>query len=75
MASLGAAAGLSCEFLGAALSVWEMYLLPRRFEALLDQSLNPESRKFLLDLGLTAWISDVRGHRAGIDACYCLRHR
>jgi ubiquinone/menaquinone biosynthesis C-methylase UbiE len=74
MDRLAGEAGLHATFLGAALSLWELYLLPRRFEAALDERLGPESRNFLLDLTFDEsgqpW---YKGAQAGIDGCYSLR--
>ena len=63
--------GLKCELTGAAISAFEMQLLPQRFDALLHPRLDHESREFLYSLTY-----DERGfplHNgivAGVDACY-----
>jgi len=65
--------GFRCEFLGTAISMWEMSILPRRFEALMSPELAQEHRDFL-----TALVFDdrgypkYRGHYAGVDGCYLL---
>lgn len=74
MLELGRSAGFDPEFLGAAVSLWEMHLLPRRHMACLDPRLPEESRAFLMDLRFDdrgyPWHGDAR---AGIDGCYRLR--
>jgi len=72
--SMAAEAGFAAEFIGAALSLWELHLLPLRFKALLDPRLPGESRDFLLGLVLDEHgYPRHRGAYAGIDACYRLR--
>ena len=74
MLTLGRDTGFEPEFLGAAVSLWELHTLPRRHLACLDPRLPDESREFLLGLRLDAqgqpW---HRRQRAGIDACFCFR--
>jgi len=71
---MAADAGFAAEFVGAALSLWELNVFPMRFKALMDPRLPGESRDFLLEL-----VTDerchprYRGRFAGIDACYRLR--
>jgi ubiquinone/menaquinone biosynthesis C-methylase UbiE len=66
--------GFRCQFLGAAVSMWEMSLLHRRFEATMDLRLPREHRDFLLELTFDPWGYPVyRSHLAGVDACFCLR--
>ena len=73
MNRMAAAAGLKAEFLGAPVSLWEMYLLPRRYEAAMDKRLNGDSRSFLLSLTFDSTGYPLhRGQLAGIDACYRL---
>ncbi|MBX6323421.1 MAG: class I SAM-dependent methyltransferase [Rhodospirillaceae bacterium] len=72
--AMAAEAGFDARWLGAAVSLWELHILPKRYRAAMDPRLRPESRKFLLELrldqdGLPVW----RGRRAGIDGCYELR--
>ena len=74
VSAMARATGFVPECLGAALSLWELHLLPKRFKAAMDPKLRRESRDFLLDLEF-----DVHGfprHRgvyAGIDGCYRFR--
>jgi SAM-dependent methyltransferase len=68
---LASECGFRCRFLGAAVSLYEMSLLPLRFEAAMNANLAAEHREFLLALTL-----DDRGfprfhdHYAGVDGCY-----
>ncbi|MBV9752134.1 MAG: class I SAM-dependent methyltransferase [Hyphomicrobiales bacterium] len=58
---------------GAAISMYEMTMFPRRFEAMMDPRLRVESRKFLQELTLDARGYPVyRGNYAGVDGCYLL---
>jgi SAM-dependent methyltransferase len=72
--ALGREAGFDAEFLGAAVSLWELHILPRRHIACLSPALPDESRAFLQTLRL-----DPQGHpfhndhRAGIDGCFRLQ--
>lgn len=66
-------AGFDATFRGAAVSLWERSLLPKRFEAMMNPSLPAECRTFLRDLtfdarGIPYW----NGVAAGIDGCYAL---
>jgi SAM-dependent methyltransferase len=74
MIELGRQSGYDPEFLGAAVSLWELHLLPRRHLACLQPALPDENRAFLLGLRIDAeghpW---HRQHRAGIDGCYRFR--
>jgi SAM-dependent methyltransferase len=71
MIDLAAQADLGCKFLGAAPSLWEMNIAPRRFEALMGRRLNDESRNFLQRVAVDAqgrpWVD---GAIAGIDGCF-----
>ena len=71
MLGLGRETGFAAEFLGAAVSLWELHLLPRRFIACLHPALPTESRALLMGLRLDAqghpWHG---GHRAGVDGCF-----
>lgn len=64
-------AGLSMKLSGAAVSVFEMSIVGKRFAALMDRRLSSESRDFL-----AALVFDERqlplynGNHAGIDACF-----
>jgi ubiquinone/menaquinone biosynthesis C-methylase UbiE len=68
---LAAKCGFHCRFLGAAVSLFEVSLLPQRFEAIDKVNFPREHRDFLLSL-----VFDDRGyplhdgHYAGIDGCY-----
>jgi SAM-dependent methyltransferase len=68
---LAAECGFRGRYLGAAVSLIEMSMLPQRFEACQRMELAREHRKFLLALTL-----DARGyplfenHYAGIDGCF-----
>lgn len=72
-AALACAAGFEVEHFGCAVSLWEMSLLPRRFEALMHQSLPAESSDFLASLTFDErGIPLHAGQVAGIDACFRL---
>lgn len=74
MIALGREAGFAAEYLGAAMSLWELHLLPRRHLACLQPALPDESREFLLGLRIDAEGYPLSGrHRAGIDGCYRFR--
>jgi len=71
MAEMAASTGFECAYLGAAMSLWELHLMPLRFRAMLDPRLERESREFLLALELDRrGFPLYRGNYAGIDACY-----
>jgi ubiquinone/menaquinone biosynthesis C-methylase UbiE len=64
-------AGFAAAHVGNAISLWELSLLPQRFEAMQSVELPAEHRKFLIELefdrkGFPHW----RGQVAGIDGCY-----
>lgn len=66
-------AGFKAEFLGAAISLTELDLLPKRFQAVMRQELPVESRNFLLNLKMDdRGLPVYNGHLAGIDGCYLL---
>jgi len=68
-------AGFDARFRGAAVSMTEAGVLSARFDAIQDLRLSSESRKFLLALEFdSAGFPIVKGHYAGIDACFQLRH-
>jgi SAM-dependent methyltransferase len=76
VADMAVRAGFACRHLGNAVSVRELMILPRRFEAVLSADLEDEHRRFLLGLtfdrrGLPYW----QDKAAGIDACYLLEPR
>src|SRR5438445_13787024 len=54
MIALGRETGYDPEFLGAAMSLWELHLLPRRYLACLQPRLPEESRVFLSGLRIDA---------------------
>ena len=70
---LAGPAGFSVENLGAALSMFELSLLPQRFDAILDRHLDREHRQFLLALKFDdAGLPLYKNQHAGIDGCYRL---
>lgn len=72
--AMAARAGLHGKLRGVAISAWEMKLLPRRWDALLDRRLPSESRRFLYELTLDErGIACYRGRVAGIDSCFELK--
>ena len=72
---LAARHGFALETFGVAVSAWEMSLLHKRFAAIMDQRLFPESRSFLAALTFDdKQLPLVRpGVHAGIDGCYRFR--
>lgn len=73
--ALAARAGLACRFLGAAISIYELKLLPERFDAIPDRRLPAEHRKFLLGLQFNGQGYPMHnGTYAGVDGCYELTH-
>ena len=74
MIALGRETGYDPEFLGAAVSLWEMHVLAKRYLACLASALPDESRAFLLGLRNDAEGYPCHGsHRAGIDGCFRFR--
>jgi SAM-dependent methyltransferase len=68
--------GFSARYLGAAVSMWELSLLPRRFEAIMCEALPREHRDFLLGLTFDAAGAPLHGDsRAGVDASFLLEPR
>lgn len=68
---LAVQAGLVGEFRGAAISVFEMNLLSRRWDAIADIRTPAESRAFLHDLTLDdRGLPRYRGQVAGVDGCF-----
>ena len=71
--ALAVSAGWHCRFEGAAVSMWEMGLLPKRFDAVRNPQLPAEHREFLLALEIDAnGFAKYQGHFAGVDGCYRL---
>ena len=71
MIALGRETGYDPEFLGSAVSLWEMHILPKRHIACLASALPDESRAFLMGLRNDAEGYPCHGsHRAGIDGCF-----
>ncbi len=67
-------AGFAADFIGAAVSMHEAFIAPKRFEAVSHRNLSAESRKFLLSLEIDKrGLPTYRGHYAGVDGCYRLR--
>jgi SAM-dependent methyltransferase len=63
--------GFKCRFLGAAVSVLETSLLPRRFEPIWHISIAREHREFLLNLKFCdRGFPMYNGTYAGLDGCY-----
>jgi SAM-dependent methyltransferase len=74
MLALGVETGFVPEFLGAAVSLWELHVLSRRFIACLHPALPAESRAFLMGLRLDGQGHPWHGeHRAGVDGCFRFR--
>ena len=72
--ALGRDTGFEAVFLGAAMSLWELHLLPQRHLACLQPALPDESRAFLMGLRIDAEGYPLHGrHRAGIDGCFQFR--
>jgi SAM-dependent methyltransferase len=76
VSEMSAQAGFACRHLGNAVSVHELVILPKRFDAIVSPDLEEEHRRFLLGLtfdrrGLPYWGDKA----AGIDACYLLEPR
>lgn len=66
-------AGFNCEFSGAAVANIEMQNLHTRFEAMVDDQVPHESRRFLYDLEFdTRGRPIYNGHIAGLDGCFRL---
>lgn len=67
------AAGLDGRFAGAAVSLIELSLLPKRFEAIMDRRLPAQSRVFLESLTFDDRQLPISGgHHAGVDGVYHL---
>jgi SAM-dependent methyltransferase len=73
---LAESAELSCEFSGASMSMLELKLLPKRFEAIEDKRLDTESRRFLYDLTFDERQWPLHGNVvAGVNACFRIARR
>lgn len=73
---LAESCGFTATYLGAAISAWELKLLPRRFEAIMTEKLGREHRDFLAALTFDRRGVPFHGDScAGIDACFLLRPR
>jgi hypothetical protein len=73
-AGLAREAGFALESHGVAVSVFEMSLLPKRFDAIMDARLRAESRDFLARLTFDArGLPLIDGIHTGIDGCYRFR--
>ena len=71
--SLLGKSGFDAKFLGAAISLNEMKMLPKRFTAIQTRTLANEHRDFLSQLTFNEkGIPLIKGEVAGIDACYKL---
>jgi SAM-dependent methyltransferase len=69
--ALARQAGFALQSFGAAVSAFEMSLLPRRFDAIMDPKLPRESREFLANLTFDSnGLPSVQGVHAGIAGCY-----
>lgn len=63
--------GLSCRFVGSAISLFEMSLLPTRFDAMMHEGLHLRHRTFLSELTFNErGIPLYRGTVAGIDGMF-----
>ena len=73
--ALAAQVGLRCVFAGASMSLHEMKLMGRRYEAIESKALDPESRDFLSNLTFDKrqW-PHHNGAVAGINACFRICH-
>ncbi|HEU4940057.1 MAG TPA: class I SAM-dependent methyltransferase, partial [Candidatus Eisenbacteria bacterium] len=76
VSDMAARAGFACRHLGNAVSVRELMILPRRFDAIASADLEDEHRRFLLGLTFDArGLPYCRDKAAGIDGCYLLEPR
>jgi ubiquinone/menaquinone biosynthesis C-methylase UbiE len=67
--------GFEATFAGAAISMHELSLLPTRFQAIMDERLPDDSRRFLESLEFDRQqLPLVDGRHAGVDAVYHLRN-
>lgn len=76
VADMAARAGFACRHLGNAVSVHELVILPKRFDAILNVDLEEEHRRFLVALTFDRRGLPYAGDKAaGIDGCYLLEPR
>ncbi|MBF9231973.1 class I SAM-dependent methyltransferase [Microvirga alba] len=68
--------GFEVVSIGCAASAWELHLFARRFEAIMNPELRPESRQFLLNLTIDErGIPHHDGLVAGVDLCLRLKKK
>ena len=73
---MAARAGFASRHLGNAVSVHELVILPKRFDAILNLDLEEEHRRFLVGLTFDPRGLPYSGEKAaGIDGCYLLEPR
>jgi len=71
-----AQASFGCHHLGNAVSIHELVILPKRFDAIGNPDLEDEHRRFLLELTFDPRGLPYSGDKAaGIDGCYLLEAR
>jgi SAM-dependent methyltransferase len=76
VSDIAAGAGFACRHLGNAVSVHELVILPKRFDAILNADLEEEHRQFLLGLTFDRRGLPYQGDKAaGIDGCFLLEPR
>lgn len=69
--ALAQSAGLGCKYLGTSMSTLELRLLGKRFDALDNIKLDPESRRFLSELSFDEHQWPLHRNRvAGVNACF-----
>ena len=63
--------GFEGSFIGSSISIHELSLLHKRFDAISNEKLYPEQRKFLSTLTFNEMAHPLHNnHVAGIGACY-----
>ena len=63
--------GFTGEYIGSSISMHELNILDRRFDAILDPRLEKKHRDFLLELDFNSkGLPSFHGHLAGLDACF-----
>lgn len=76
VSDMAARAGFVSRHVGNAVSVHELVILPKRFDAILNRDLEEEHRRFLLGLTFDRRGLPYAGDKAaGIDGCYLLEPR
>jgi ubiquinone/menaquinone biosynthesis C-methylase UbiE len=76
VADMAARAGFTSRHVGNAVSLHELVILPKRFDAIVNADLEQEHRRFLLGLTFDRRGLPYSGDKAaGIDACYSLEPR